>query len=186
MEQNNSLGFRIIHIILNITGITIFTYLFINDQSNDLDMFVIVTNCINILTLIFGLIYALMSYKKNIRILYKLFMISLVVGELCDTIIVITQNELSLTNLFIYLLSLVLFTLLAGSRDYGFTKSFLLIIGLIIVRVISILGLLPVYSSKKELVASELLLNIGQLVLVATTSLMIFGKYIDKNSRGTE
>lgn len=183
MEKKN-LAFRIVHAIIVITGIVLYAYLLIV-QNNNSTLGVLVKG-LELLTLVLGLIYIILGYKKNARLFYQMFMVLLVISQICDVAYNFSNNTLSLTGIFFSLISLVLFTLLASAKDYGLTKSFSVSILLLSVKVLNILSYLPAIQKAEGLVMTDVLFNIGQFVLACSASLMVLGKYIDKDSRGKE
>ena len=145
-----------------------------------------------ILAIIFGLYYFFKGYKKNTAIYYKLFMtfflIEFAITVLCGMVTI----KYDYIPAVIELITLVCISLLSYGIDLGKTKSSVLVITIIVCRVIM---LISVFTTSAEML-SNLFANAGlfmcvisllsDVLLAGSAGLMVYGKYIDKESRGTK
>ena len=141
VDQKKNLPIRIVNIVLIAVAIILYIYLFIDIRYAPVTTFLsLLANILNIMALASGLIYIAKGYKKNAAADYKIFMWLLVAAEVVDNTYIITLGGYSVINTVLALLTVVLFTLLAGANDYGKKNTSFIIVALLVVRVINCLS----------------------------------------------
>ena len=177
--------FRIIHLIVIVAGIALYGFLLIN-YSSYVTNSVIFRLIVDIVALALGLVYLIMSYKKNASNYYKAFMWLLVISRIVESASILSSYTPSMADIFKNNVNLVLFTLIAGAKDYGKNNSYLLALCLVVFNVYAVFDVASMTSlaDSSAIATLAMLDRIGQLLLAITTSFMVCGKYLDKKSRG--
>ena len=187
VDQKKNLPIRIVNIALIAVAIILYIYLFIDIRYAPVTTFLsLLANILNIMALASGLIYIAKGYKKNAAADYKIFMWLLVAAEVVDNTYIITLGGYSVINTVLALLTVVLFTLLAGANDYGKKNTSFIIVALLAVRVINFILLFTLETNLGNLQTPVVIDNIGQIILADTAGFMVLGKYADKEERGTK
>ena len=182
--ENKEKVIKLAHLIVTVVGLALYVISLLQYGSN-INRIVFISILVNIVALVLGLIYLAMSYKKNAASFYKAFMWILVISEVIESVSISSTFTPTVADIFRININLVLFTLIAGAKDYGKKNSYLLALCLVVFNVYTVLNVLPTagnFNIDANLVIFD---RIGQLMLAILASLMVCGKYIDKDARGT-
>ena len=187
MENKKYLPLKIIHLIVIIAGIALYGFSLIN-YSSYINGSVTLRLIVDIVAFAFGLVYLIMSYKKNASIYYKAFMWLLVISQVVESASILSSYTPSMIDIFKNNVNLVLFTLIAGARDYGKNNSYLLALCLVVFNVYAVFDVASMISLADSNAMATLAMfdRIGQLLLAISASFMVCGKYLDKTSRGSK
>lgn len=185
MEKRGKL-LKVIHFIVIVVSIALYAYLLIK-YGPITSSSIVFRIAIDLLALLLALIYLIMSYKKDASGYYKVFMWLLVISQVVENASILSEYQPTMIDVFKNNFNLVLFTLIAGAKDYGKKLSYLLAICLVAFNAYAVFDVITMFSSMldSEIAIIGIIDRIGQLLLAITASFMICGKYLDKDNRGT-
>ena len=115
----------------------------------------------------------------------KVFMWFVLAAQIVETSSIISVN-ITLLDAFKNTINLVLFTLLAGAKDYGKKNTYALVAAVIVFNIYAVIDVATVAASFGAGAKLVVIDRIGQLVLAVIAGLMVCGKYSDKASRGAK
>lgn len=183
--ENKEKVLKIIHLLIVVAGIAVYAISLTQCDINT-PRIVYIRLFLNIVALVLALVYLAMSYRKNASSYYKAFMWLLVISEVIESTSQLSSITPNVADIFKINVNLVLFTLIAGAKDYGKNNSYLLALCLVIFNVYTVFDVVSVAPNSNVTFNLQLLDRIGQLLLAVTASFMVCGKYIDKESRGSK
>lgn len=187
MDDKKFVPFKIIHLFLVLCALAINAIGMIADNSAfGNSPLTIVDGVLCELALVIGFIYIAFGYKKNAAIFYKLFMVATVAVAIIEAVNIITLISVPVYVAFIYLIALVILTTLAVATDFGELRTTLFAIALMVLRMALIVLSFNVIKQMPTALMGFIGNDIAMLFLTATLCLMVYGKYIDKESRGTK
>lgn len=147
-----------------------------------------IDNCLKVISIICGLIYAVSGYRKNAAKYYKGFMFLQLLTRIFDlsndtyfTLISDAYNRSYFTTTFKFII-VVCIAILAFAKDFGRKKSLIVAYISLICDVVIFVRIMATYSNSMGDVA----LAFAYLVLGAVTTIFVEAKYIDKASRGVQ
>ena len=182
--ENKLTILKTINFILAVVGIGIYVYLCVAFSSIDSSI-ILVRFIANIIAFVAGFVYLLKGYSKQASAYYKVFMWLVLVSQIVETSSIITANT-TLFDAFKNTINIVLFTLLAGAKDYGKKNTYALAIAVIVFNVYAVIDVAIVAASFGTMAKMVVIDRLGQLVLAIVAGLMVCGKYADKTARGTK
>lgn len=166
------------HMLLIIAGIVVYACALIK-YSDSISRITSVCYITNILALSLGFVYLIMNYRKDAATYYKAFMWLVVISEMIESVSILSSYTPTVADIFKNNINLVLFTLIAGAKNYGKNNSKLLAIVLVIFNVYAIIDI----TTMNGIAGFAIMDRIGQLIIAIATSAMIYGKYLDKELR---
>ncbi len=187
--ENKKMPFKIVHLGFMIAGLCFYVYsitqlnvVYDNKTNITISLFQAVSA---ILALVSGFLYLVNGYKKNAAAYYKGYVWIVLIADMFATVAGITEASSYLLKS-IWAVSLILLAILATGKDLGSTKSYTIAICILLCKVV----LLVASFSYRQVLGSAfipvILDLIAQIVLTVSTTLMVCGKYIDKESRGAK
>ena len=191
MEHKNHLSLRIVNSILLLASLGLCIIAMIKNSS-DTSAFgsnplTTICDVLNILMLAFGLVYMLMNYSKNAAIIYKAYFVMLYIGIFVQAILLPSAPYFNTTYLLIFnLISLSAVAVLSVASDLGRKKSFLFATLFVLCRLVLLITFIvkvPGYGTATIGVVSA---GVSNFLIALTTGVMVIGKYLDKNERGTK
>ena len=185
MKEKKYLPLRILNLVFIVLGlaICILTITKANDDSSTLAGLVLFTNMV---ALVVSGLYVFLGYKKNAASYYKLTMALLTFAQALFLVNIMSTEVSSVYGAVVQVLSLVLMVIIASAKDFGEKNTKIILLLLILCRTFSLVDsiiLAPDLGNKLFAVLSG---NLNNLIFASTAGLMIMGKYIDKENRGTK
>ena len=189
MENKKYLPLKIIHLVFMLFGLCSYLYSIakINAISSDM-RYIVISLCQSIsaiFALISGILYLVKGYKKNAATYFKGYVWIALIADMFATIVGIT-NIGSYFLKAVWAVGLILLAILATSKDLGKTKSYAIAICIFICKAILLGVTLSGYSILGPAFIPVVFDAVAQIILTVTTSFMVCGKYIDKDSRGAK
>lgn len=129
--------------------------------------------------LAFGVLYTLYGYKKQAAPYYQLFMALYAFINLLNIVALAVGEASQPFPLLLRVDILMLTVILASAKDFGKARSYL-VTGLLLLCALVLTAYSFVTGS-----ASVWAQALGEMMLAATSLLMVLGKYADKDARGT-
>ena len=166
--ENKEKTIKIVHLIVTIAGLALYVISLLQYGSN-INRIVFISILSNVIALVLGLVYLIMSYKKNAASFYKAFMWILVISEIIESVSISNTFALTVADVFRININLVLFTLIAGAKDYGKKNSYLLALCLVVFNVYCVLNAIPTadnFNADTNLIMFD---RIGQLMFDIST-----------------
>ena len=136
-----------------------------------------------LLALASGLVYLLRGYRKSAAIYYKVFLLLTAVSSVFLSSALISGFGFNLGSALLFVEIAVLLILTFG-KDLGKRNTWMLFCALLVLILVYGLVYLPRYFNHQYLVVISTLLS--KLVLLGTIGFAIYGKYADKDARGTK
>lgn len=140
-----------------------------------------------IISLIFGLLYSLFGYKKDVAKYYKTFMILYVLSSLISVLVPIIDTingNITITNIAFAIFGIIILIcacMLAFGKDLGKGKSTNLFLIVLSICTIKILWNLVIESPLAYSSAS-----FAYLIQAFIVCVLVTGKYKDKQARGSK
>ena len=190
MENKKLLPLKIVHFILMVAAFVLCVVALLNGGTGNAGSGAgpIIAMCcfINALILITVFLYMFMGYGKKVAPFYRAFMIMLIVENIISLAYVMSSVQPPIYYSFSYIIALVMTDILAFSKDLGKKKTYVTAAILLICR-----AALLVFDSCKVVTYGEwqfsfISTDISFLLLAGTAILMVAGKYLDKDARGTK
>ena len=135
-----------------------------------------------LVSLIFGLVYLILGFTKNLSKLYKA---SILIGALNALMsILLSLNEsFDTTALITTSLAFALYVVMLVANNLGRKKSFIICI---IIMSIRITGIITNYLILKDFMNPQVLNICGQFAIIVMVFAATSAKYVDKSSRNAE
>ena len=148
----------------------------------------VITNVFEVISIIFGLVYAISGYKKDSAKYYKGFMITLLITRIVDafddlyiTLTFAEYNNSYFTSVFKFAI-VICIAILVFAKDFGKKKSLIVAYAALICDVAVFARIITAYGG---FVADIVVASI-YLILSCITTIFVEAKYIDKESRGVK
>ena len=191
MKDEKYLPIRIIHLLLMLATLVLCIIALIQSPTdtsiygkNPLTM---VSNVLNILALICGMVYIARSYKKNAAMYYKVFMTTLFVAELIQMANIFTLPiSYSAFDIIINIIPVICIGILAAAKDLGKKKTIIVASVYVACRIIRLICNIAIIDSLGEDKLSVISLCIENLTVALTAGGATIGKYLDKAERNAK
>lgn len=131
------------------------------------------------------IIYILKQYSKGAALFYKIFLFLLVLASLFSVLVLICvlRDFISfpaIISIIAHVIKILVLLFLAMGKDIGKRKTWLLFV--IIISMDLIIGSL---SSGSDLMIFRIIGLVSRLAMDGSIGLAVYGKYMDKDNRGT-
>lgn len=143
--------------------------------------FVKIDSIVCIFALVFGLIYSLNGYKKDVAKYYKIFMYLYLVSSVLSLMAPLVEPILTTINIFVVTINVALLILvfaLAFIKDLGVNKSTNIAMVILLLNIIKLL-----YNVANKITIPS---GFANLVLPCISCVLVSAKYKDKESRGAK
>ena len=177
--ENKTKLLRIVLILLTVAVLPFNVKLLTADNAN---MFFTVGTCLNIISLVFLVIYLAYGFKKKAQLSYKGFLHCFCLNLITACLTIASYGN-SKQFLFILAVNIVCFgivVMLAFSENLGWRKSIILCYILIALRFFALIGI--IFSSIH--LANGFIRSLTLLFTSVMLAVMTYAKYQDKISRG--
>ena len=195
MNNKNYLPIKILHLVLMFGALLGSCYVLYHNLSlAGFHTYMFASGISPIIAIVFGLYYFFKGYKKNAAVYYKLFMAFFLLEFVLSVLAGMTSSRVQYEYLpaIADLTTLVSISLLYFGRDLGKTRSSVLAIIIVICRIVMLV--LTFTASAQDM--NDLFARSGVIIyvirlltdvlLAGSAGLMVYGKYVDKESRGAK
>ena len=184
MEIGKHPFLKIIHMLLVAVGIVLYLVLLMKYTAS-LSKLAITRLTVDGIALAVGFVYLTMSYKKDAAGYYKAFLWILVISQIVENVSILASYSAPAVDVLKNSINLVLVTLLAGAKDYGKAKTYVLAVALAAFNAYAVVDVILSADTFGALAGLVMWDRIGRLIMAVVAGLMVRGKYLDKAERGT-
>ena len=188
MNNDRMKRIRMIHLVLLLAGIVCNVIGLVESFGlgwNSLTICMALMEVFNIVAMVFGLLYLRKGYQKSAANYYKLFMFCMIFIYLFKSITGIFNFGWDLRT-FGSMVCVVAVCLLTFGKDIGKKVSWILWAVLIADQIEKMIyGIFGVQNNTYLVNSNTLSIALSNLLTLGTIALMIYGKYSDKDQRGT-
>lgn len=151
-------------------------------MNNVLDSISLIGLCFVLISLLFGFVYLILGFSKDLSKIYKTCILIGTLNALMSIVLSLkeTYNTVALITTVI---AFGLYVVLLVGTNLGKVKSYVLCILIIIIR---IMGIVANYMLVKDILHPQVLNIIGQLAIILMVFIATSAKYIDKENRGSK
>ena len=186
MENRKYLPLKITHLLLTavifILSILSLKQINSNPELRNPLTYIIVTLSLTALSSGFG--YLAYNSKKEGYILYRVYMYVVILIQVLQTTMAITNNDQTFIYGLLLAIQLVLYSILTVGKDLGKKLSYALSYTLIVCAII--LAVFNFINNKDTGLLFNISSNATLIILAVTTTILVVEKYIDKYSRGSK
>ena len=184
MENKKYLPFRIVHYVLMIATFALAFYPIIENPSGPfLAKF---SYYLNMAALVLGFVYAVLDYRKQDAKYYKGFMWAYLISSVIHLVNMVTSTTAAVYVAFLNIIAIVFITMLTTCKDLGKQTSYIIASGLLLCRIIPLIRYITSGKFQGQNILGVVIGFLITIMLAANAFLMVAGKYIDKDSRGTK
>lgn len=183
MESKKYVALKLFHLFLMIVAICLQAYALVSLKTAPaVSPIAPLLSASAIAALVLGVVYLGDEYRKNAAFYYKAFMWLLLAAQVFQNAqYMVAGSQIPALLAVLSLVTLVLYVFLAVGKDMGKTKTILMALIVVAVKLA-----FAVWAAAGDAAVSAVTNGISEAILALVTSFMVCGKYMDKTARGTK